>query len=54
VEADLLPLVEAGRLRVVVGAVVDLESAPDAYAQFRAGGKLGKIVLATNAPATGS
>ena len=54
VEAELLPLVEAGKLRVVVGEVFALESAPDAYARFQAGGKLGKIVLNSCALATGT
>jgi len=45
VEADLLPLVEAGKLRVVVGETFDLENAPAAYGRFQEGGKLGKIVL---------
>lgn len=54
VEAELLPLVEAGRLRVIVGAEFDLESASEAYARFGAGGKLGKIVLSSCATATGA
>ena len=35
VEAELLPLVEAGKLRVLVGEVFALESAADAYARSR-------------------
>jgi NADPH:quinone reductase-like Zn-dependent oxidoreductase len=54
VEAELLPLVEAGRLRVIVGEVFALESARDAYTRFQAGGKLGKIVLIVCALATGA
>ena len=54
VEAELLPLLEAGKLRVIVGEVFALESAPDAYARFQAGGKLGKIVLNSCALATGT
>ena len=54
VEAELLPLLEAGKLRVIVGQVFALESAPDAYARFQAGGKLGKIVLNSCALATGT
>jgi NADPH:quinone reductase-like Zn-dependent oxidoreductase len=54
VEAELLPLVEAGRLRVIVGQVFALESARDAYTRFQAGGKLGKIVLILCALATGA
>ena len=54
VEAELLPLVAAGKLRVIVGEVFARESAPDAYARFQAGGKLGKIVLIPCALATGT
>jgi NADPH:quinone reductase-like Zn-dependent oxidoreductase len=54
IETDLLPLVEAGRLRVIVGEVFALEGAPDAYARFASGGKLGKIVLIPCALATGA
>ena len=54
VEAELLPLVETGRLRVMVGADFSLERASDAYARFQAGGKLGKIVLSSCATATGA
>jgi NADPH:quinone reductase-like Zn-dependent oxidoreductase len=45
VEAHVLPLVEAGRIRVPVAATFSLADAPAAYARFIAGGKLGKIVL---------
>jgi NADPH:quinone reductase-like Zn-dependent oxidoreductase len=54
VEAELLPLVEAARLRVIVGEVFALESARDAYTRFQAGGKLGKIVLVLCPLATGA
>jgi NADPH:quinone reductase-like Zn-dependent oxidoreductase len=54
VEAELLPLVETGRLRVIVEEVFALESASDAYARFQTGGKLGKIVLISGALATGA
>jgi len=55
VEEQLLPLVEAGRLRVLVAGVIDLESAAAAYARFQAGGKLGKVVLTIGGTtATGS
>ena len=54
VEAELLPWVEAGRVRVVVEVSYDLEHAPEAYARFQEGSKLGKIVLTVNAAATGS
>ena len=45
VEAELMPALAAGRLRVVVEAEVPLEEAAAAYQRFQAGGKLGKIVL---------
>ena len=45
VEADVLPLVEAGRVRVLLQDVFALEAAAGAYARFQAGAKLGKIVL---------
>jgi NADPH2:quinone reductase len=47
VEAQALPLVAAGRLRVPVAATYPLERAAEAYGRFAAGGKLGKIVLLT-------
>jgi NADPH2:quinone reductase len=47
VEAQALPLVAAGRLRVPVAATYPLERAAEAYERFAAGGKLGKIVLLT-------
>ena len=47
IEAHVLPLVAAGRVRTLVGASFPLEEAPAAYERFRAGGKLGKIVLVT-------
>jgi len=45
VEAHVLPLLRAGRLRVPVAATFDMERAPEAYNRFAMGGKLGKIVL---------
>jgi NADPH2:quinone reductase len=45
VEAHVLPLVTAGRVRVPIAASYPLEEAPAAYARFAAGAKLGKIVL---------
>jgi NADPH:quinone reductase len=45
VEAHVIPLVVAGRVRVPVAAEFALADAPAAYARFAAGGKLGKIVL---------
>ena len=47
VEAQALPLVAAGRLRVPVAATFPLEAAREAYDRFAAGGKLGKLVLVT-------
>ena len=45
IERHVLPLVESGRLRVLVAETFPLERVADAYARFAAGGKLGKIVL---------
>jgi NADPH2:quinone reductase len=45
VEAQALPLVAAGRLRIPVHATFPLDAAPEAYDRFAAGGKLGKLVL---------
>jgi NADPH:quinone reductase-like Zn-dependent oxidoreductase len=45
VEAHVLPLVSAGKVRVPVAATYPLDEAAAAYARFAAGGKLGKIVL---------
>jgi len=47
VEHQVLPLLVAGRLRVPVAATFPLEDAEAAYDRFRAGGKLGKLVLIT-------
>jgi NADPH:quinone reductase len=47
VEAQALPLVAAGRLRVPVAATFPLEDAQAAYDRFAAGRKLGKVVLVT-------
>jgi NADPH2:quinone reductase len=44
-EAHVLPLVESGRVRVLVEAVFPLNDAAAAYARFEQGAKLGKIVL---------
>jgi NADPH:quinone reductase len=44
-ERSVLPLFDTGVLRVPVAEVFPLERAADAYDRFRAGGKLGKIVL---------
>jgi NADPH:quinone reductase-like Zn-dependent oxidoreductase len=45
VEREVLPLFEAGRITVPVAASFALDEAEQAYERFRAGGKLGKIVL---------
>jgi NADPH:quinone reductase-like Zn-dependent oxidoreductase len=47
VEHQALPLVADGRLRVPVAATFPLDAAQEAYDRFRAGGKLGKLVLVT-------
>jgi NADPH2:quinone reductase len=46
VERHVLPLVEAGAVRVPVAATYPLDRVADAYERFTEGGKLGKIVLA--------
>jgi NADPH:quinone reductase len=45
VEAQVLPLFEAGRLTVPIDSTFPLDDAPAAYKHFAAGGKFGKIVL---------
>jgi NADPH:quinone reductase-like Zn-dependent oxidoreductase len=45
IEHRVLPLLEAGRLRLPVSAAFTLSDARRAYARFAAPGKLGKIVL---------
>jgi NADPH:quinone reductase len=45
VERSVLPLLAEGAVKVPVAATYSLEDAPDAYAHFQGGGKLGKIVL---------
>ncbi len=45
VTRSVLPLAAAGRVRVPLAATVGMDAAPDAYEQFAAGGKIGKIVL---------
>ena len=47
VERHVLPLVESGAVRVPVAETFSLEDAENAYERFGAGGKLGKLVLAT-------
>jgi NADPH:quinone reductase-like Zn-dependent oxidoreductase len=44
-ERHVLPLAEAGRIRVPVAAVFGLDEAARAYEFFAAGGKCGKVVL---------
>jgi NADPH:quinone reductase-like Zn-dependent oxidoreductase len=45
VEREVLPLVQAGEVRVPVAATYQLDEVADAYERFAAGGKLGKIVI---------
>lgn len=45
VEAQVLPLVARGKVRVPVAATFPLTDAPGAYARFAEGAKLGKVVL---------
>jgi NADPH2:quinone reductase len=49
VEQQVLPLVSDGRVRVPVAATFPMSDATAAYERFQAGGKLGKIVLMTDA-----
>jgi NADPH:quinone reductase-like Zn-dependent oxidoreductase len=44
-ERSVLPLFDTGALRVPVAETFPLQRAAEAYDRFRAGGKLGKIVL---------
>jgi len=44
-EREVLPLLDAGALRVPIAATFPLDEAAAAYERFAAGGKLGKIVL---------
>lgn len=45
VERHVVPLLAAGRIKVPVAAAYPLADAQAAYERFRAGGKLGKLVL---------
>jgi NADPH:quinone reductase len=45
IEAEVLPALASGVLRVPVAASYSLEDAPQAYQRFAAGKKLGKVVL---------
>jgi NADPH2:quinone reductase len=47
VEKHVLPLVEAGTVKVPVAETFPLDEAEAAYERFASGGKLGKIVLMT-------
>lgn len=44
-ERHVLPLLQAGRVRVPVAQTFPLDGVQEAYERFAAGGKLGKIVL---------
>jgi NADPH:quinone reductase-like Zn-dependent oxidoreductase len=44
-ERQVLPLFELGKLTVPLAATFELDRAAEAYEQFTAGGKLGKIVI---------
>jgi NADPH2:quinone reductase len=48
VEKHVLPLFDAGALRVPIAQTFPLEKAADAYERFEQGGKFGKIVLVTS------
>jgi NADPH:quinone reductase-like Zn-dependent oxidoreductase len=48
-EHQVLPLVRDGRVRVPVAATFPMKDATAAYERFKAGGKLGKIVLTAGA-----
>ena len=50
VEAHVVPLLQAGTVRVPVAATVPMERATEAYERFARGGKLGKIVLVAPGP----
>jgi NADPH:quinone reductase-like Zn-dependent oxidoreductase len=48
VEQHVLPLLAAGRIRVLVDAIFRLDDVAAAYARFSGGGKVGKIVLSAS------
>ena len=50
VEAEVLPPLAAGRVRVPVAASFSLDDAPAAYQRFATGDKLGKVVIEVTAP----
>ena len=45
IEAQVLPSVAAGHIRVPIAASFSIDDAPAAYDRFAQGGKLGKVVL---------
>jgi NADPH:quinone reductase-like Zn-dependent oxidoreductase len=47
-EREVLPLFEAGALRVPIADTFPLDRAAEAYDRFAEGGKVGKIVLVTD------
>ena len=47
VERHVLPLVEAGAVKVLVADTFSLDRVEDAYERFAAGGKFGKVVVLT-------
>jgi NADPH:quinone reductase len=49
VETHVLPAVAAGRIRVPITATYPLDAAEEAYDRFKAGHKLGKVVLVNQA-----
>ena len=49
VERHVLPLLASGSVRVLVAETFGLDRVAEAYARFAAGGKLGKLVLTTDA-----
>jgi NADPH2:quinone reductase len=47
-ERSVLPLLASGAVKVAIAKTYPLADAPAAYEHFKAGGKLGKIVLTMN------
>jgi putative PIG3 family NAD(P)H quinone oxidoreductase len=52
-EHEVLPLFDAGALRVLIADTFALDDAASAYERFAAGGKLGKVVIALDADRSG-
>ncbi|HEX3875057.1 MAG TPA: NAD(P)H-quinone oxidoreductase [Solirubrobacteraceae bacterium] len=50
IERHVLPLFDAGRLRVLIAETYPLDQAADAYDRFAAGSKLGKVMLEIDTP----